>query len=343
MTIEARSRRGRHRSPCPALLVAAAAFLLAGAACGDGTRRSAPTSVEPPGTPAPGLAAEPGAKPQPALDEAAALGAGEAPFEPPALAVARVDGRQHVTIELLRRPGVALPPGPVPYTDEPYNISTQPGEPTVREADILATGLALDLDGDGRTDGAFGVSCDADGAGRFGDTRIAPLLSPPTDPDAPVRYTYPAGDGPIGRLGPRGAHAVLYSPCDGSYVSLGLSPADQPLSVRATDGPALQVLVLEAVAGPGDAPRPGELAIRPAAGAAPSLLVGWAYEPFFGPDPQWASMRWTMLPLADDAEPQRVVVDLPDDGVTRLVLTSVNVSPAPGIRLRFPVRAVTVP
>lgn len=276
------------------------------------------------------LAPDPVAEQGKATDASKHAWSGENPFEVPAIAV----NGNAITITLTRKPDVALPAGRVPYTAETYTVSAKPRGDRVTEADVLGTGLALDLNGDGDTKDQVPVACKS-GVIIAGDARVAPL----GDAKGEV-LTY--GSDRIGRIGEAGAAIVSYAPCTRSHVTVGLSPATKPIETIHSNGPVLQVLVFS----PADSPMPqAPMDMRLSTGGADLDLqvhAGLVFEPIFGNEPAWASMHWVMAPL-EDAASQTFELTLPDTANARLVVARVNLSAAEGTRRRMQPAAMPIP
>lgn len=200
---------------------------------------SAPSPSSSPGEPASASAAqktsgaangEPTRAPEPQAEQA---GVG---FEAPTFQVVRIAATTEVVVTLRKREGVRPWTGNVSYTAEPLTITGRSRKGKLRERNVLGSGRAIDLDGDGDTRDAFAVRCEG------GRVAIAdsPEIGAVMGSDATVRtYDYAAGFAtPIGTAG---GHAMLYLPCgDDGSMTLGLAP--EPIEVRTIPGPALMVL-----------------------------------------------------------------------------------------------------
>lgn len=264
-----------------------------------------------------------------------------APFDVPTIVVRPIQGGHEVEITVPRVAGVAAPTGEVPYTVEPYDIAIPAGRKLMQEADILGTGLSMDLDGDGNTTGQIPLTCNSDGSVTAGGVRYVPL-------GLPV-MTYRAKDGaPVSaRMGERGAYGVLYRSCkEDGPIGFGLSPADKPIRIETTKGPLLQILVAEEAKGPEDqvAFSVGAVTVD-GAKVSPKLRSVADYEPMFEADPSWANLRWTMLPFAKDRAEHRVTVQVlsTDPSRRRMVIAIVNWSERAGERTRGKVAGMPLP
>lgn len=304
--------------------VCAAGLLLVGACKSN---EPAAPATDPPV--AESIATEPAADSTAAADKKKGW-SGEDPFESPAF---EVDGNR-VTISLTRRAGVTLPAGRVPYTSEPYNLEGSPDGPEVNEADILGTGLALDLDGDGEADDLIPVACE-DGVIVIAGAKVPPL----GDPTGQVRTYSPDR---IGRVGDAGAWLVSYTPCSDGFVQVGVSPAGQPIEIQRTDGPALQILIFAPVDRP---EHPGPIALGLQAGGVPlaaPVSVGLVNEPIFADQPAWSSMHWLMAPLRDVGQ-QSFELTLPEATGPRMIIATVNLSATSGERRRMQPAVLPLP
>lgn len=219
------------------------------------------------------------------------------PFRRPTVIVRKTDDGYEVEA-VLKRSGKNPPPtGKVPFTAEPYTLTAAPVGDTVEESNLLGTGLALDLDGDGKTTGKLKAACEPGGTAVLGGTRIEPVNIPK------ATYRDDKGVSRVARIGEKGAHVILYNRCRGrNTVSFGVAPAGKGMPILEVDSPALQFLVAEQAKGPA-APvrikisdvRLNGRPFRPA-----HMYSTHLYDPTFG-KPGWATVRWFMLPLAADA------------------------------------------
>ncbi len=233
-----------------------------------------------------------------------------------------------VTVRFAPTAGAEVPTHPVPYTAEPFGLFVADGQlEAVREADIVGSGLALDLTGDGDTDDALKVRCEGPVA-RIGDARVQPLGG------ALKVYTTPDGEPKPVRLGAQGATAVLYGDC-GAGTFVGLAPPKAELPVHSTPGPMLQVSIVAPIEKPTDdadrAPLSWTLdgkAVRP------TVYRVRSYEPIGPGEARWHAVHWAVLPVpGEGAHTLKVKVGGSAEGV---VAVGVNVAPSPGVRHRGP-------
>lgn len=198
-------------------------------------------------------------------------------------------------VEIISRPkSLALPRKKVPFTTEPFTLTVRPEMDVVVERNILGTGLAMDLDGDGRTTGRLKASCRPDGSVVLADNTLWPLGFPI------ARYRDDKNAPRSVRLGPKGAHALLYTPCQKNRpITVGLSPASQPIVIVEVDSPALQILVFQQAGSP-----KAQSTIRivsPSLNGKPlsgSLIYhAKLYDRLFG-KPEWIHVTWLMVPLS---------------------------------------------
>lgn len=303
-----------------------AALLVASAACSKSDSSKTLEQTEPE---APGVTAEPQAAPVSAKPGAA--------FNPLVIdTVARPDGYD-VRITVSLRPGTSPRPGVVRYTAEPLTFSVEVRERQVEERDILGTGLAYDLNGDGDTEDRVSVACDGDSAIVDGH-RLRPSMTP--GDVALFRYA----DRPV-RLGDAGAHAMLYAPCKaGSPVTFGLSDPSRPIDVATVGAPALQILIVEA-GKPGTAPGFDVTEIARAGAAVDAdVHLSHIHEPLTTSTPAWHLARWFMLPLDPQAPSQQISVRvLAERAASRLVIASIQESAEDADRARSNARASALP
>lgn len=221
------------------------------------------------------------------------------PFQRPTVTVRKTAKGGYEVEAVLKRSGKTRPPtGKVPFTAEPYTLTVTARGDTVEENNLFGTGLALDLDGDGKTTGRLKATCEPGGVATLGGTRIEPVNLPE------ATYRDDKGVSRVARIGKNGAHIILYNRCRGrNPVSFGVAPARKGgLPILEVDSPALQFLVAEEAAGPA-APVRIKISdlhlngkpVRPA-----HMYSAHLYEPTFG-KPGWAVCRWFMLPLVPDA------------------------------------------
>jgi hypothetical protein len=279
----------------------------------------------------PPLAAEP--------RDGGGYGAPAVSFEP-----AADRGLTWVSVTVPRVAGAPPLGGELTYTAEPFTLAITPDGEMIQESDLGRTGLALDLDGDGAIDGAHRVRCEA-GDLVIGEARARPLM---TGGEDGVFYTYRDGGAPrLARFGPRGVTAVLYSPCDQDPVVVGLWPAGAPATLSAVTGPAVQVLFVEEVAGPGEPPAITiEEMTMGGAPVAAAIHVSHVYEPLLSAEPAWAVATWFLVTLPPDAGAHELRFAAragPGPARKSLIAASINAR-APGHdRVRTHAVAVPVP
>lgn len=212
----------------------------------------------------------------------------------PKLTIQRNGGQLTVRARVPRLAVSQLPRRAVPYTAEPFNLTVVVRQPEVREANIFGSGLVLDLDGDGKTTGVMKVDCDPSGVATAGPLRLTPIGT------LPFRYPLRKGGLTGGRLGKRGVSALLYRPCHAQRpVTFGLTRPGQPLKLLWVPGPALQLLVFEAVRGPTAQGTLKLRAVRRNGRPAPRARrhVTYDYEPLFGSTASWAATTFVFVTL----------------------------------------------
>lgn len=213
----------------------------------------------------------------------------------PKLSIERGAGGKVIVRALV--PGMAvteLPRRAVPYTAEPYNLTVMVRQPEVRETNIFGSGLALDLDGDGKTTGVLKVACDPSGGAQAGPLRLRPVGM------LPFRYPLRKGGLTGGQLGKRGVSALLYRPCHAQRpVTFGLTRPGQPLKLLSVPGPALQLLIFESVRGPRSRGALKLLAVRKNGrrDARAKRHQTYDYEPLFGSAASWAAVTFVFVTL----------------------------------------------
>ena len=248
------------------------------------------------------------------------------------IVVLPAEGGASLSVTVSFAPGELPATGDVPYTTERYGMTVPTAATELRESDLFGSGLALDLDGDGRTAGVFPFRCEADGTARLGRLALRPLGL------APMVYRGPDGASPVRRMARKGASVLVYGPCSGERVSLGLSMPGAPIPTEAVPGPLLQVLVLEAAPGPETPPRLQVLGAQVNGGAIeePIVYESHVYERLGTERPGWFTVTWLMLPLAADQPTQRASVQVATEGapLLRLVLTTFNYRAGDATRVR---------
>lgn len=234
-----------------------------------------------------------------------------------------------LTVRFGATAGAEVPAHPVPYTAEPYGLFVADGKlEAVREADLLGSGLALDLTGDGDTDDTLKVRCEGPIA-RIGDARVQPLGG------ALKVYATPEGSPKPVRLGPKGATVVLYGPC-GAGTFVGVTPPKAEMPVHSSPGPLLQVSIVTPIQKPTDDTDRAPLSwTLDGKAARPDVYRVRSYEPIGPGQARWHAVHWAVLPVpAQGSHVLKVKVAGSAEG---LVAAGVNVAPAPGVRFRGPI------
>lgn len=264
--------------------------------------------------------------------------AAETPFATPVISIVETDGHADLTIELTPVEGAAYPIGMVPFTAEPYSIVVSPSSDT-QEFDLFGSGLAMDLDGNGKTNGVISLECLAGGVLQIGGTPVRPFVEAMVPGTWLGNYLNPDGTSRVARVGKKGAWFAVYAPCRPERpTSLGLSPPQTKMKVHQVPGPALQILVLEELFVPSKTPtvKISKLRLdgrthRPAFSA-----TSHAYEPVFDARPLWHGVEWRMVSLGKTLKAHTITARLTATGESRrrMVVTILNTSPTPGIRER---------
>jgi len=137
-------------------------------------------------------------------------------------------------LTIVRAEGVKARSGSVRYTAEPRVVVAK-AKAKVEEANLLGTGITVDIDGDGKTTSKIRTKCD-DGTAVL-ETQPPLRLEPVTElSEAVARFDYGKGDARI--LANEKAGAVLYAPCDKQMLILGLDPSG-PLKMHEVPSPAV--------------------------------------------------------------------------------------------------------
>lgn len=136
-------------------------------------------------------------------------------------------------LTIVRDEGVKAREGKFSYTAEPAVIVATP-EVTVSEANMLGSGLAVDLDDDGKTTSKIKTDCDAG--------VVVLKTKPPTRIEAVTEFTddvvrFAYGDKGSRLASTRSAGAVLYSPCD-KGLTFGLDPK-KPIALQEAVSPSV--------------------------------------------------------------------------------------------------------
>ena len=307
-------------------LLATSAVLFALAAC-KGDSKSKPAANDH-ANPVVASDAAARAAPEPVSPGAPAV----APFIKPTITSTATATGWDLEIRVNATRGVDIPGGQVPYTAELYTISAQPKEAAVSESDIFGTGLALDLDGDGSTTGTVPVACNPDGTATVGSATLTPMG------DAQLEVMSYSGASRPQRIGERGAYAVLYAPCRSDFVTVGVSPADQPIEVQTFSGPVLQLMLMERVDGPSAAPPSSitELVLDGKPIDTPPHTIH-VYEPTFEQPGGWAPVQALVLPLGTSLREHSMslrVATSARDGIERLVIARIDLGGEPPARRR---------
>ena len=261
------------------------------------------------------------------------------PFEPPTMTLEKGEDHVQVTVKLTPIEGAEYPSGKVPFTAEPYSILVTPSSGVV-EYNLFDSGLAMDLDGDGKTGGTVPVGCYSGGVLQLGPTPVRPFVEAiSADSGWRGNYRNPDGSPRIARIDKKGAWYGVYTPCgpdQATTVALGRTKRD--LKVHEVPGPVLQLMVFEEVFVPSASPsvRIGKLALDGRAVRRAFKASTHAYEPVFDAKPAWYGVVWRMIPLGDTLKPHTMTaqLDVPGGDRRRLVVAIVNQSSEPGIRER---------
>ncbi|MCB9545127.1 MAG: hypothetical protein H6706_04455 [Myxococcales bacterium] len=219
-----------------------------------------------------------------------------------------------MTIAFAARPGVKVPTGPVSFTAEPVALAGVKRPAWLEERNVLGSGRALDLDGDGKKTGRWPLGCLGPDL-LVGETVVAGLGGEP--------FRYPPA---MARLGAGGV--VLYGRC-GSHVSLGFGPG--PVAVETMPGPLLQVSVA-ARAGAALSVRGWKLNNEPINRLRVAEVQ--AYEVVEGDQAEWLTVWWVLIPVP--ATGSHLVDFVVEGEGAGMVAAGINVAPAPGARWRGP-------
>ncbi len=239
---ESRSRRPMRR------LVLVALILAVGPGCKSSrTSSSGSSSRTSPAKPSPSRAAA--ARPTRRAGSRLEFVGGY--YERPRLTVRKAKDGTVVMVTLKRVAGRTPPGGKVFFTHEPYTVSGTIPTQGVQEANLLGTGLRIDLDGDGAFTSTVPVRCEADGSARVGDTAFGALFRPSSQHLPDLDYTPGPHGAPVKRLGEKGAHLVVYRCGARGAVTLGLTPPGRPMPLARVASPALQLFLAERIAKPG--------------------------------------------------------------------------------------------
>ncbi|MBV1857918.1 MAG: hypothetical protein KUG77_05855 [Nannocystaceae bacterium] len=147
-------------------------------------------------------------------------------------------GENHIAeLTIVRAEGVKARGGSLRYTAEP-RIVVAKAKLKVDEANLLGTGISLDIDGDGKTTSKIRTRCE-DGTVVLETPSPLRLESVTELSEAVARFDYGTGDARL--LANDGAGAVLYAPCDKGTLILGLNPS-APLTMHEVPSPAVFVV-----------------------------------------------------------------------------------------------------
>lgn len=140
-------------------------------------------------------------------------------------------------LTLVRAEGVKPHAGSVRYTAEPRVVVAK-AKTTLDESNLLGTGIAVDIDGDGKPTSKIKTRCESGTA--VLETKEPARFEPVTAlTEAVARFDYGADDARILSNGTAGA--LMYAPCDSGNIVLGLDPA-APLKVHEVPSPAVFVV-----------------------------------------------------------------------------------------------------
>ena len=263
----------------------------------------------------------------------------EGPFEVPTMTLDKGDGHVVVTVTLTPKEGANYPSGKVPFTAEPYSILVMPSS-TVVEYNLFDSGLAMDLDGDGKSSGTIPVGCYAGGVLQIGATPVRPFVETLAGETGwRGNYRNPDGSPRLARIGDKGAWYGVYTPCGPDQpTTIALARTKREIAVHEVPGPVLQFMVFEEVFVPSASAsvHSRKLALdgRPVRRAFKASTH--AYEPVFDAKPAWHAVVWRMIPLGDRLAPHTLTarLDTPSTDRRRLVVAIINQSSESGIRER---------
>lgn len=243
-----------------------------------------------------------------------------AAFRAPMVEIERHDGEVRVSVEVGRAHNKRPWSGTVQYTAEPIDITGRIEGGYIEEKNVLGSGLAFDLDGDGSTEGRLEARCD--GARLIiGDVSLDPAM---TIHETFASWVYRDSKGGFlgRRFGTKGATAMLYTPCSTESVVLGLGA--EPFEPKSVPGPLLTVQIFaagEPAAGPTFAVKRVAVDGKPV--EAESFEFA-AFEPLVD-EPAWFGGYGLALPLDPNARAQSVVVDITGSvDVTSVAINEAN-------------------
>lgn len=225
---------------------------------------------------------------------------------------------------------------PLTYTAEQFTISARARAPYVLERDILGTGLALDLDGDGKTTSRVAVRCSPKtGVAIVEKGKLRATLRPVGFPT--MRYR--GGKRPtIARLSPRGAQALLYRRCDAKTgrVMIGLNKPSKLLALQRVLGPVVQVIVFQPIKKARQKVKTLFAQMKGDFGGSVRVHKAKVYERLFGKRAGWSAARMAMIPLPPPKKlrPIELLLKHADPKAPVLVVASINWAPKVNVRLR---------
>lgn len=232
-----------------------------------------------------------------------------------------------VTIRVAPLRDAVVPTASVPFTVEPWVLAVRLPPPVLAERDVLGTGLALDLDGDGKRTGRWPLHCAA------GIWQVGPWTLQPLGARLPAE---------LPRLGPRGAAVIQHTPCSEAGVVVGFDPPQDRAALPTREvlpGPLLQISVVEQRT-PKEAPR---------LSMAGFYLNSKAFQPprtfdvrsfVAEPKPGWVHVRLVLVPMP----PAGAQVDLRIEGVGEGSVSAMVISsPGPDQRVYSPAAGQALP
>lgn len=140
-------------------------------------------------------------------------------------------------LTIVRAEGVKPRRGPVRYTAEPRVVVAK-AKTKLDESNVFGTGIAVDVDGDGKTTSKISTKCE-EGVAVLGTKPPLRLEAVTVLSDAVARFDYGANDARV--LVNEVAGAVLYAPCDTGTMIFGVNPS-APLKMHKVPSPAVFVV-----------------------------------------------------------------------------------------------------
>jgi hypothetical protein len=254
----------------------------------------------------------------------------------PTLSVKTKATSAQITVSISKQSVFGLRKGKMPYTAESFHFAVRVSKPEIDEADIFGSGLALDLDGDGKTKSVLPVTCHRDGSASAGKTTFTPLGWPE------MNYR-PNGKSVVKRIGKRGAESLLYRACSQrGDAFVGVSKVGKPIVIHQVDGPVLMLMLVTEVKKPG---KHGSLKlVKVRNGTKPTKVNQthrvWVYEPIFSAQPSWSEAVMVTIPLATTkAQKLTISVSGLKSKQRYLAIGSINYSPGKHRRRRLKVGA----